>query len=112
MKTIQINGKEYNLKYSLHTAISYERMTGNNAFDLNTILKGNVSEIATVGYCMIVGSNKSYPTYEEFLQQLDTIDSMTAFIKAATEELALFYNHQPGDKTLSKEEEETTGKNV
>ena len=117
-KTITICGKELRLAYSMLTAVSYEKMTGKNALDLAQFQpdpKTGIPPIAPVvelGYCMLMADNdldKLGITLEGLLKDLDTVESMTAFVQAVSEELIAFY--QP-DKSAEPAKQEDAGKNA
>ena len=90
---INIAGKELTMSYTLHTAVSYEKMTGANALDLSKFQNNEVSPIVDLGYCMLVSSNPAdhVPDYEAFMKEFDNFEKVTELIKAVSAELAAFY---------------------
>ena len=110
-KQITLCGKELTLAYSLHAAVSYEKMTGKSALDLAQFQNNQLSPVIELGYCMLLGCNKQedVPELEALLKDLNTIEKMTEFVQAVSEELIAFY--QP-DKSQPSEKQEDAGKNA
>lgn len=92
-KQIIVCGKQLNLAYTMHAAVSYEKMTGKSAFDLSQFQNGGISAVVELGYCMLLGSNPEaqVPGLEEMLRDMDTVEKMTDFVQAVTSELTAFY---------------------
>lgn len=67
MKQITINGKNYNIKYSLRALFIFEQIT-NKSFEIKTLLDNYI-----FFYSMILASNKdSEPLdWDEFIDALD-----------------------------------------
>ena len=109
---INIAGKDLKLSYTLHTAVSYEKMTGKNALDLSKFQNNEVAPIIDLGYCMLVSSNPAdeVPSYEDLLREFDNFEKVTEFIKAVTTELAAFYKPTEADKADPQQED--AGKNA
>lgn len=109
---ITIAGKELSLAYTLHTAVSYEKMTGKNALDLSEFQNNEVAPIVDLGYCMLVCSNPAdqVPDYEAFMKEFDNFEKVTEFIKAVTTELAAFYKPTVADAADPNQED--AGKNA
>lgn len=108
---IKIAGKELNLAYTLHTAVSYEKMTGKNALDLEQFQHGSIEPVITIGYCMINSANpqSEVPDFEDFLKSIDTAEKMTALVQAVMAELTAFFRPTAADKA---EKQEDAGKNA
>ena len=115
---VLVCGHELTLKYSLYAATAYEKMTGKNALDLAQFQpdpKTGIPPLAPVvelGYCMLMADNdldKLGITIEGLLKDLDTVESMTAFVQAVSAELIAFY--QP-DKSAEPAKQEDAGKNA
>jgi len=109
---INIAGKDLQLSYTLHTAVSYEKMTGKNALDLSKFQNNEVAPIVDLGYCMLVSSNPDdqVPDYEAFMKEFDNFEKVTEFIKAVTAELAAFYKPTAADAADPNQED--AGKNA
>ena len=111
-KKITLCGKELTLAYSLHAAVSYEKMTGKSALDLSQFQNNQLAPVVELGYCMLMAENdldKLGITLEGLLKDLDTVESMTAFVQAVSKELIAFY--QP-DKSADKKPSEDAAKNA
>ena len=110
-KKITLCGKELTLAYSLHAAVSYEKMTGKSALDLAQFQNNQLSPIVELGYCMLLGNNKSddVPTLETLLRSLDSADKITEFVEQVSEELLSFY--QP-DKSSKQTKTDVPEKNA
>lgn len=66
MKTININGKDYKVKYTIRALFIFEQITG-KAFKLETMLDSYIFY-----YSMILANNKDQVLqWEEFLDALD-----------------------------------------
>ena len=100
-KKITLCGKELTLAYSLHAAVSYEKMTGKSALDLSQFQNNQLSPVVELGYCMLLGCNpeNDVPKLEDLLRDLDTVEKMTEFVQAVSAELIAFY--QPDTTTRS-----------
>ena len=110
-KQITLCGKELTLAYSLHAAVSYEKMTGKSALDLSQFQNNQLSPVIELGYCMLLGCNKQedVPELEAMLRDIDTTEKMTEFVQAVSEELITFY--QP-DKSADQKPSEDASKNA
>ena len=108
--TIKVAGKDLKLAYTLHTAVSYEKMTGKNALDLSQFQNGNLAPVIDIGYCMVVSANPEpeVPKYEDFLKSIDKAEKMTALVQAVMAELTAFFKPTEADK---QEKQEDAGKN-
>lgn len=104
--TIKVAGKDLKLAYTLHTAVSYEKMTGKNALDLDQFQKGGLEPVISLGYCMINSANdeKDVPAFEEFLKSFDTAQKMTVFVQAVMAEVASFFKPTEADKAEKQED--------
>ena len=109
--TIKVAGKDLKLAYTLHTAVSYEKMTGKNALDLSQFQDGNLAPVIDLGYCMVVSANPEpdVPKYEEFLKSIDTAEQMTALVQAVMAELTAFFKPTAADKSEKQEDAEKNG---
>lgn len=109
--TIKVAGKDFKLAYTLHTAVSYEKMTGKNALDLSQFQSGSIEPVITLGYCMIASANdeKDIPGFEDYLKAFATAEQMTELIKKVTDEMATFFKPTEADK---KEKQEDAAKNA
>ena len=110
-KKIKVCGKELNLAYSMHAAVSYEKMTGKSALDLSQFQQNAIAPVVELGYCMLLGANpnQNVPSFEEVLRDMDTSEKMTAFVKATSEELVAFYTP---DKSEDQAPSEDASKNA
>ena len=110
-KKITLCGKELTLAYSLHAAVSYEKMTGKSALDLAQFQNNQLSPVIELGYCMLLGCNKQedVPELEELLREINTVERMTEFVQAVSAELNAFY--QP-DKSVEPGKQEDASKNA
>ena len=110
-KQITLCGKELTLAYSLHAAVSYEKMTGKSALDLAQFQNNQLSPVIELGYCMLLGCNKQedVPELEELLREINTVERMTEFVQAVSAELIAFY--QP-DKSVEPGKQEDASKNA
>ena len=107
-KKITLCGKELTLAYSLHAAVSYEKMTGKSALDLSQFQNNQLSPVVELGYCMLLGCNKTedVPELEALLRDLDTVEKMTAFVQAVSAELIAFYQpDKSADDNQPKQED-------
>ena len=109
-KKVTICGKEMNLTYSMHAAVSYEKMTGKSALDLSQFQRNEIAPVVELGYCMLLGANphQEVPSLEDVLRDMNTSEKMTGFIQAVSEELISFY--QP-DKSEDQAPSEDASKN-
>lgn len=66
MKSIQINGKEYQIKYTIRALFIFEQITG-KAFKVDTLLDNYI-----FFYSMILASNKNdILNWDDFIDALD-----------------------------------------
>lgn len=102
---IKVCGRELKLAYSMHAAVSYEKMTGKSALNLAEFQTNTIAPIVELGYCMLLGCNpeNEVPNFEEVLRDMDTMEKMTGFVQAVSEELIAFY--QP-DKSAQENAED------
>ena len=118
-RIIKICGQDLTLKYSMHAATAYEKMTGRNALDLAQFQPDEenpniipVAPLSELGYCMLLGANdlqKLGIDLETMLNDLDTKEKMFNFLHEVSQELLAFY--QP-DKTADPEKQEDAAKNA
>ena len=109
---VLVCGHELTLKYSLYAATAYEKMTGKSALDLSQFQNNQLAPVVELGYCMLLADNdleKLGITLEGLLKDLDTVESMTAFVQAVSKELIAFY--QP-DKSQDQAKTEDASKNA
>ena len=66
MKQIEINGKTYNLKYTIRSLFIFEQITG-KSFKIETLLDNYLFY-----YCMILANNPDNPLdWDEYLESMD-----------------------------------------
>ena len=122
MRTITLNGKELKLAMNMATAITYQRMTGLDAFQImqnfhegsHTILDSTVS----IGYSMLLANNDpiNVPDFNVFTQ-IDDVEFTSKFIKAVIDELMDYFKLTPHEQEAAKaaqqgEKKEETPKNA
>ena len=122
MRTINLNGKELKLAMNMATAITYQRMTGLDAFQImqnfhegsRTILDSTVS----IGYSMLLANNDpiDVPDFNVFTQ-IDDVEFTSKFIKAVIDELMDYFKLTPHEQEAAKasqqgEKEEEAPKNA
>ena len=113
-KQIKICGHNLTLKYSMHAATAYETMTGKNALDLSQFQPDEknpklvpIAPLANLGYCMLLGPNdleKLGINFEKMLNDLDTMEKMTDFVTAVSQELIEFYTPNKADNSEKQED--------
>ena len=111
---INIAGKELNLAYTLHAAVSYEKMTGKNALDLSQFDFGEtglIEPIIVIGYCMINASNpkSEVPEFEDYLNAINDFETTKELIAKVMPEIFAFFRPTAADKA---EKQEDAGKNA
>ena len=122
MRTITLNGKELKLAMNMATAVTYQRMTGLDAFQImqnfhegsRTILDSTVN----IGYSMLLANNDAIdvPDFDVFTK-IDDVEFTSKFIKAAIDELMDYFKLTPHEQEASKasqqgEKEEESPKNA
>ena len=122
MRTITLNGKELKLAMNMATAVTYQRMTGLDAFQImqnfhegsRTILDATVN----IGYSMLLANNDAIdvPDFDVFTK-IDDVEFTSKFIKAAIDELMEYFKLTPHEQETSKasqqgEKEEEAPKNA
>lgn len=92
MKLITINGKNYNIKYSLRALFIFEQIT-NRPFEIKTLLDNYI-----FFYSMILASNKDKEPldWDEFIDALDNNPNLMSDINEVVE------NQQKVDKLISQ----------
>lgn len=92
MKQITINGKNYNIKYSLRALFIFEQIT-NKSFEIKTLLDNYI-----FFYSMILASNKDKEPldWDEFIDALDNNPNLMTDINDVIE------NQQKIDKLISQ----------
>ena len=110
-KIITLCGRDFMLAYTLHAAVSYEKMTGKSSLDLAQFQTGQIAPIVELGYCMLLGCNpeQDVPSLEDLLRDCDTAEKMTAFTKAVSDELIAFF---APDKAAATDKQEDASKNA
>lgn len=105
-KTITICGKTLQLSYSLLAAVTYEKMTGNNALDLSKFESKELAPVAEIGYCMLLASNdeKDVPSMEEVLRSFNSIESLNGFVEDVASELIAFFAPTKADQPAKEED--------
>lgn len=95
MKQITINGKNYNLKYSLRALFIFEQIT-NKPFEIKTLLDNYI-----FFYSMILASNKDNEPldWDEFIDAMDDNPSLIAEMNG------VITKQQKVDKLLSQDNE-------
>ena len=124
MRTINLNGKELKLAMNMATAVTYQRMTGLDAFQImqnfhegsRTILDSTVN----IGYSMLLANNDAIdvPDFDVFTK-IDDVEFTSKFIKAVIDELMDYFKLTPHEQEASKaaaskqeEKEEESPKNA
>lgn len=107
MRTIILNGKELKLAMNMATAVTYQRMTGLDAFQImqnfhegsHTILDATVN----IGYSMLLANNDAIdvPDFDVFTK-IDDVEFTSKFIKAAIDELMDYFKLTPHEQEASK----------
>ena len=77
MKQIEINGKTYNLKYTIRSLFIFEQITG-KSFKIETLLDNYLFY-----YCMILANNPDAPL--EWGEYLDSMDDDPTLFKRMSE---------------------------
>lgn len=92
MKQITINGKNYNIKYSLRALFIFEQIT-NRPFEIKTLLDNYI-----FFYSMILASNKDKEPldWDEFIDALDNNPNLMTDMNEVVE------NQQKVDKLISQ----------
>lgn len=92
MKLITINGKNYNIKYSLRALFIFEQIT-NRPFEIKTLLDNYI-----FFYSMILASNKDKEPldWDEFIDALDNNPNLMSDMNEVVE------NQQKVDKLISQ----------
>ncbi len=92
MKQITINGKNYNIKYSLRALFIFEQIT-NKSFEIKTLLDNYI-----FFYSMILASNKDKEPldWDEFIDALDNNPNLMTDMNEVVE------NQQKVDKLISQ----------
>lgn len=107
MTQIEINGKAFDLAYNFQTATTFQRMTGENPFDLPNI-NMDLQTLATIGYCMLLSNNETedVPEFEQFIRSIADVKTSAIFLQAVNKEIEDFFGLQPGDPQPPEEKEE------
>lgn len=101
MKTININGKDYKVKYTIRALFIFEQITG-KAFKLETMLDSYIFY-----YSMILANNKDQVLqWEEFLDALDEnpklLQDMEKVMKEEDGKNSLFNDNKEDNNSTEK----------
>lgn len=101
MKTININGKDYKVKYTIRALFIFEQITG-KAFKLETMLDSYIFY-----YSMILANNKDQVLqWDEFLDALDEnpklLQDMEKVIKEEDGKNSLFNDNKEDNNSTEK----------
>lgn len=81
MKTIKINGKDYNIKYTIRALFIFEQIT-KRPFSIKTLLDNYI-----FFYSMLLANNKdNILDWDEFIDALDSDSSLLQELTAINEE--------------------------
>lgn len=81
MKTIKINGKDYNIKYTIRALFIFEQIT-KRPFSIKTLLDNYI-----FFYSMILANNKdNILDWDEFIDALDSDSSLLQELTSINEE--------------------------
>lgn len=107
MTQIQLFGHDLKMAYNLQTAISYERMTGNNPLDFEQFQTNQVSNSACLAYCMLLSNNdpQLLPDFEDFVRQIADVKTMTDLFHITAKEMQAFYMPDKGEKSKRTKKE-------
>ena len=96
MKQITINGKNYNIKYSLRALFIFEQIT-NKSFEIKTLLDNYI-----FFYSMILASNKDKEPldWDEFIDALDESPNLLVEMND------IISKQQNVDKLINQDKEE------
>lgn len=113
MTQISINGKEYKLSFNMFSAITFERLTGHNAFDMEYINGNQLQYSIYAAYAMLLANNDTsdMPDFDEWARSITSVDEMNQLLAKSAEEISAFYKPLPGDKKKSDKSGEQS-KNV
>ena len=66
---VTLNKREYQLKQSFRSLMTFEKMTGKNAFEVNS----SMNDSLTLFFCMVKEANRETfnLTFDEFLDAID-----------------------------------------
>lgn len=94
MKTIKINGKDYNIKYTIRSLFIFEQITG-KSFEIKTLLDNYV-----FFYSMLLACNTDdVLTWDEFIDALDNDQTILKQMNDVVEE------QQKQSKVFNQEDE-------
>lgn len=101
MKTININGKDYKVKYTIRALFIFEQITG-KAFKLETMLDSYIFY-----YSMILANNKDQVLqWDEFLDALDEnpklLQDMEKVMKEEDGKNSLFNDNKEDNNSTKK----------
>ena len=100
MKTIEINGTEYNIKYTIRALFIFEQISG-KSFKLDTLLDNYL-----LFYSMILACNKdNVLSWDDFIDAIDNdpqlLVKLNDTVEAQQKQDAIF-NHDDTDKAEKK----------
>ena len=100
MKTININGVDYKIKYTIRALFIFEQITG-KSFQLNSLLDNYV-----FFYSMILANNKDNPlNWDDFINAVD--NDPTLFVRMSD-----IINEEQNKNTVFNKEEDDKEKKV
>lgn len=101
MKTIEINGTEYKIKYTIRALFIFEQISG-KSFKIETLLDNYL-----FFYSMLLACNKdNVLTWDEFIDALDEdptlLKDMNEVVEAQQKQTSLFNTDDDTDKAEKK----------
>ena len=101
MKTIEINGTQYNIKYTIRALFIFEQISG-KSFKIETLLDNYL-----FFYSMLLACNKdNVLTWDEFIDALDEdptlLKDMNEVVEAQQKQTSLFNTDDDTDKAEKK----------
>ncbi|MBR5012902.1 MAG: hypothetical protein IKY15_03070 [Clostridia bacterium] len=100
MKTIEINGTEYNIKYTIRALFIFEQISG-KSFKLDTLLDNYL-----LFYSMILACNKdNVLSWDDFIDAIDNDPQLLVKLNDAVEaqqKQDAIFNHDDTDKAEKK----------
>lgn len=100
MKTIEINGTQYNIKYTIRALFIFEQISG-KSFKLDTLLDNYL-----LFYSMILACNKdNVLSWDDFIDAIDNDPQLLVKLNDAVEaqqKQDAIFNHDDTDKAEKK----------
>ena len=100
MKTIEINGTEYNIKYTIRALFIFEQISG-KSFKLDTLLDNYL-----LFYSMLLACNKdNVLSWDDFIDAIDNDPQLLVKLNDAVEaqqKQDAIFNHDDTDKDEKK----------